>query len=247
VRGLPGALAVRRLPGALAVALIGLVLVGCGGERKGAGSAANASAHAGASASAPAGGDASAGVASVPGGVKGDEDDDDTNGANNPSLAFDKDLDRDNDSAEEASSRSSYYDNDDGYFRYFGHPASAADEQAIKALVRGYYAAAAAEDGAKACALSHRFLANKVIPEDEGRNSGPSYLHGLTTCPAILTRLFKHIHNQIAAAVQVVAVRVKGDEARALFGSRTTPAEFTEARREGAAWKISRVLGSRLP
>jgi hypothetical protein len=141
----------------------------------------------------------------------------------------------------------SYYDGDDASMLSYGHAANAADERAIAALVKRYFAAAAVEDGAKACALTYALRA-ETLPERYGQSPGPLYLRGATTCPALLSRAFTHFHSLLAqAAVELGGVRVEGHRAVALLGFGTKPASYIAVRREGGAWKIDGLLVTRLP
>lgn len=123
----------------------------------------------------------------------------------------------------------------------FGRPADAADRSEIAALVERYYAAAAAEQGTKACGMLFFALAESVA-EEYGRAPGPLYLNGAETCQAVLSRLFAHFHAQLRRRPAVALVRVSGDRARALLRWRTLPAGYVEARREGATWKLESLL-----
>jgi hypothetical protein len=136
----------------------------------------------------------------------------------------------------------SYHDSDDKVILHFGHPANAADRRAITALVNRYYAAAAAEDGATACALSFSILAES-LPEDFGHAPGPLFLRGANTCTAVLTRIFTHNHAQFVELFKMTGARVEGNEGRVLLGSTTKPASFNEVKRERGVWKIDRARG----
>jgi hypothetical protein len=140
----------------------------------------------------------------------------------------------------------SHYDSDDRGVRSFGHAASAPDRRALTALVQRYYAAAAAENGAKACNLTY-FILVETIPEDYARPVGPRYLSGAKTCQAVLSLVFEHFHTQLTQPMEVTGVRVSGNMAYVLLGWTTMPAGFMEAKREGKAWKIDRVLAAPLP
>jgi hypothetical protein len=87
----------------------------------------------------------------------------------------------------------------------------------------------------------------KSLPADYGRGSGPAYLRGATTCPALLALLFKHEHAQLNTALLVTGVRVSGGRAQVLLGSRTAPASYAILRREGRAWRIAGMLSAPLP
>jgi hypothetical protein len=139
-----------------------------------------------------------------------------------------------------------YYDSDDNGVRYQGHEASAADRQAITVLIKRYYAAAASDDGAGACALTY-YIDIETIPEQYGQPPGPLWLRGAKTCPAVLSLVFKHFHSRLTAAIEVTGVRVSGDRADVLVGFRTLPAGVVKARREGHTWKIDGLLAVALP
>jgi hypothetical protein len=139
-----------------------------------------------------------------------------------------------------------YHDEDDGDLAVYGHTAGKADTRTITALVKRYYVAAAAGDGAAACSMIGSTLA-ETIPEDYGREPGPSYLRGGKTCQAVASLLFKHLHSQTTGAVQVTNVLVTGSHALALFGSRTMPASDIALKRERGVWKIDGLIGGPLP
>jgi hypothetical protein len=145
------------------------------------------------------------------------------------------------------------YDLDDGPVRSYGHAASGPDARRIAALVTRYYAAGARGDGATACALTSTTF-GATIPADYGQELGSAippgaeaYLRGAKTCAAVLSLLFAHVHRQLAARIEVTAVRLQGDYGYALVGSTTLPASLIEVGREGGAWKIEELLGRPLP
>ena len=131
----------------------------------------------------------------------------------------------------------------------YGRAASATDKQAVTALVKRYYAAAAAGEGATACSLIQSSLANAVA-EDYGQAPGPSYLRGGKTCQAVMSLLFKHDHHQLIAEVRTLdmtRVRVKGNIGLAVLGFRAMPEREISVSREGSVWKINALLDSQLP
>jgi hypothetical protein len=176
-------------------------------------------------------------------GLRGDEDDDDTPAGHTAHPTHDDDADLDNDY--KANEPQTYYDSDDGPIRGYGEVADASDVRAITALVKAYYAAAAAANGARACSLMYSLFAES-IPEDYGRGAGPAYSHG-RTCTVVMSKIFKHNHAQIPANVTVVAVRTDGHQARALIGSKTAPAGYLMLTRERGAWKVDGLLAMTLP
>lgn len=220
----------------LAIALFGLGLSACGGSGKGSGSASQTSSKAATATTATQGGSTAASGSFI-----GDEDDDDTASNYTGTNKYDNDADFDNDTIK----NKGYHDSDDSTARSFGRAASAADRRTIAALVKRYYAAAAASDGAKACPLIYSTL-EQAIPEDYGQPPGPVYSRG-KTCAVVMSEYFAHFHRQLAGAFAVTGVRVEGRQARVLLGSKTVPASFVTLRRERGTWKINELLGQPLP
>jgi hypothetical protein len=130
-----------------------------------------------------------------------------------------------------------------------GHAASVADKQAVTVLIKRYYAAALAGDGAAACSMINSTLV-KAIPEDYGRG-GPPYLRSGKTCTAILMLVFKHVHHLLIAEVprlEVTRVRLLGNNlALAVLGFKGMPEREISVGREGGAWKMYSLLDDELP
>jgi hypothetical protein len=136
------------------------------------------------------------------------------------------------------------YDKDDDPIHYYGHAANAADERAVTALVKRYYAAGAAGDGARACLLLYSEIAGSVV-EQYGRPLGPPALRG-KTCAAVMSKLFKQRRRQLAAdraTLEVTGVRVEGDRGYALLSSTKMPVGYIVLRREHDDWKVGALLG----
>jgi hypothetical protein len=109
-----------------------------------------------------------------------------------------RDRDNDNDN-----------NDDDSGVLDFGHAADAADRQSLLVLVKRYYAAAAAENGAHACALLVPLQAEAVAEQ-----GGESQALSGHTCPVVMSKLFKLHHAVIAgkaAAMNIIALRILGD------------------------------------
>jgi hypothetical protein len=155
--------------------------------------------------------------------------------------------DKDNDAD---SNGKTLYDSDDSSIVAYGHAANASDKRAIAALAKLYYAAAAAEQGARACAMLYSPYAESV-PETYGR-SGPagSYARG-ATCAVVMTGVFKRFHEQIAERLpklQVSRVRVKERQGVAVlrFGSLSKEREL-HMTLEGHTWRVVGLIDNELP
>lgn len=172
-----------------------------------------------------------------------DEDDDDLPGEAVGHDPHDSDVDGDDDRAKPLG----YYDRDDVSTRDYGQPADTKDKRALTFLTRRYYAAASRSDGATACSLLAPAFA-KTIPGTYGHGSaGPSYLRETGTCPAVLTLLFQHVHRQVSTQIEVVRVRVDGDNGLVLIGGPNMQASYLEALREGSQWRFLGMLTTVLP
>lgn len=170
---------------------------------------------------------------------RGDEDDDDED-HESVATALDGDDDRDNDAANLV--HTGYYDRDDGVVRDFGHPAGTPEKHTISELVRGYFSAAASDQGQAGCALL-TILRAESLPEDFGR----AYLPGATTCAQVLTEVFKRLHSRFPATVEVVGVRVQGVQGQVLLRSSAIPASVIGIRRQRGVWRMDSVFAFPLP
>jgi hypothetical protein len=225
--------------------LLGLSLLACGGTGKGTGSAPGVSANAATSgvSAAPSGPQAAATQRYLNDGdaeKKNDHDNDNSN----PNHE-DGDLDS-SEEYEDTFDNRDYHDSDDGIVLNYGHAANAADTRAIAIEAKRYYAAAAADNGKKACSMMTASDAGSVA-EDYGSGAGPAYLRGGKTCEAVMSRLFEHSHAKLTGAIDVTGVRVKEGSAYALIGSTKLPASLIILKHEGGAWKINSLLGGALP
>lgn len=127
----------------------------------------------------------------------------------------------------------------------FGHAANASNTRLITTLIKRYYAAAYAEDGAKACSMIYSLTAESV-PEDFGQSPpGPQYMQG-KTCSAVLTLLFKHFHPQIALELpklKVARVRLLEHHGMAVLSFGAMPELAIYIVREGHTWRLVDLLG----
>jgi hypothetical protein len=155
-------------------------------------------------------------------------------------LRLPTDSDEDNDNP-----GSGRYDADDSPVLRFGHAASAVEMRAISSLVRRYYAAGAAGDGASACSLLYSLLADSVVEEYAGSPGLRS-----KTCAEVLSKLFKQRHRELAgdvAALKTTVVRVGGDRGLSLVRFGATRERRVLLRRERGAWKMDVLLDVGVP
>lgn len=162
--------------------------------------------------------------------------------ADNDDSSKPKDGDNDSDSVGR-----SLLDSDDREFDSFP-VAGSRDRRAVSELVRGYFRAAAAGNGAAGCAMILPNLA-RSIPESLGRPPGPPYLRG-TSCPGILAKIFVQNHKQLivyATRRGRIEIRVDGDRGYVLLWFPGLPAREIGVLREGGNWKMGALLDQELP
>jgi hypothetical protein len=125
----------------------------------------------------------------------------------------------------------------------WGNAARPADQRAVVALVRHYYALAAAEDGAGACALIYSIFAEE-IPEVYGAPPGEPAVRG-PTCAVVMSKLFRLRHRQLAgdiAKLKVSRVRVKGLRGLAFLNLGALSEHDIPVHLEHGVWRIDALL-----
>lgn len=143
-------------------------------------------------------------------------------------------LDRDNDGDN---------NDDDNAFINYGHAATAAERGPLVALITAYFAAAAAENGARACSMLMPFIAESVV-ENVGHGPG---LNG-HNCAVVMSKLFKQKHHELqikSTTLKFYAVRIKGEKALTLLTFKGLAPEVRQVdeRRDGSGdWKILTLL-----
>lgn len=141
--------------------------------------------------------------------------------------------------------------NDDEGVLNYGHPADPTDTRMVSATVRAYYAAAVADEGARACSLIFSLQAEEVIPETYSRQSRSGTPPVEEPCAVVMSRLFKQEHHHLAAktpTLEVTGVRVEGPLALALLSFAATPGPHDiKLRREGDTWRINELFDNGLP
>ncbi|MGC2374844.1 MAG: hypothetical protein WA484_13305 [Solirubrobacteraceae bacterium] len=122
----------------------------------------------------------------------------------------------------------------------YGKQAGPADTRTIAALVKSYYAAAAAGDSAKACTLLDASLYASVA-------EGQSPSAGAGGCAATLAPILAREHAQLTAddvsTMVVTSVHVSGNVGVAAVGFRKTPENAMLVKREGNVWKVDVLIG----
>jgi hypothetical protein len=178
-------------------------------------------------------------VATIGGRLRGDGDEDGQGAIAKERAKADVDGDGDNEGT-------AYYDWDDSHVLAYGHPASIAEERAIDAAVVGYYAAAAASDGTRAChSISTGMV--KTVRDQLSRSVDPSASRK-RPCAATMSKALARLHVDFERVPKVGIARVEGDQAYVpLASGATQPNRYTVLHREHGAWKVDSLLDIGLP
>lgn len=137
--------------------------------------------------------------------------------------------------------------------RSWGREAAPAQRHAVAKLVRRYYGAALAGDGAAVCGLlapafAHGNAARGAVPPEYVALMDPSDLRG-RRCAQIATRVLAASRVQLQAegdSPLVSDVRVLGRRALALLAFRTMPERLLRAVHERGWWRLVQVLDSEI-
>jgi len=136
------------------------------------------------------------------------------------------------------------YDTDNDAILGWAPPASGADRKAIVSLIRRYYGAAAAGNGAAACSMLDPLVAEGYVEEHRGK--GPIVLQG-EDCTQVMSKLFEQSHRGLVedvAAFRVTVVQRRGNRALALLDFSPTRLLQVMVRRSEGVWRMDVPLDS---
>lgn len=155
-----------------------------------------------------------------------------TGKAASSAAAYEAKRDADNDNDNVSGSR---YDSDDSQVLDFGRAAGAAEARRIATLVVRYYQAAAAADGARACAMLYAPIAESVVEQFAG-----TPLRG-RSCRAVMSALFRGHRRELAsklASLRILGTRVAGERGIVLMRFGGGGARELVLHRERGAWRV---------
>jgi hypothetical protein len=143
---------------------------------------------------------------------------------------------------------------DDYLVRGYGQAAGETETKELESLVKRYYVAAAAEDGAAVCVLLDPRLREglnlvKAIPHEDAPPPGSTIFSG-KDCAQVASLLFKLNHQQLvekAGTFVVTGVRVSNFHGLVLLGFKAMPERLMPVAREQGAWKIGALLDLEVP
>lgn len=145
-------------------------------------------------------------------------------------------------------------DSDDGAVRGYGRLGSAGQAQAIEALLKRYYAAAASEDGAAACRLlSHRLARGRglraLVPA-EYRPAQDSTVLRNGGCAQAESLIFSVDRQQLqteSATMSIAEARVDGRHALAIMRFGHLAERQITLAQEHDGWRIDALIDGVLP
>jgi hypothetical protein len=128
----------------------------------------------------------------------------------------------------------------------WGRAATPAEKRAVTAVVKAFYRAGMAKDGARACKQMYSLFAEEV-PEVYGEPPGAPELRG-STCAAVMTKVFELHRRELLADAPVLEVtRVRIKRLRALAFLRTPgAARDIPVHSEHGEWKVDALFDSGL-
>jgi hypothetical protein len=132
-------------------------------------------------------------------------------------------------------------DSDDASLFDYGHRAPVGDARAVGALLKRYYAAAGAANGARVCSLLYSPVAESVA-EDYGQPPAPVSTRG-STCPEVMAKVYRGARQHRfmtvrGAALRVRQLRVRGNQGIALLYFGHGAERYIYVRREFGSWKV---------
>jgi hypothetical protein len=151
------------------------------------------------------------------------------------------DVDPGADTDEDGRTRASYDapDADDAFTLELGKGAGPTQTRLLTRLVRRYVAAAGADDAATACTM--------LLPSEAASVSVGRVRQAGETCRSAAAVLLRRLHRWFSEPARVVDVRIVGEAAEVVLGSRTMPASYVLLKRDAGSWKLDGLLVTRLP
>jgi|HubBroStandDraft_3_1064219.scaffolds.fasta_scaffold03418_6 hypothetical protein len=163
-------------------------------------------------------------------------------GSKHTAGSFSKDGDEDADGT-------TYFDSDDQSVRYDGQLADPADRGAITSLIRRYYTAAVAGNGAKGCALIYGY---ELVARTADEYGGPPSVPNMSAkkCAVVLSELFRSHHRELLdhfTKLTLVSIRIAALSGSVLMWFGEGPEHRMLVRREPEGWRIGLLFDERMP
>jgi hypothetical protein len=149
-----------------------------------------------------------------------------------------EDGDKDSDDAHGSGAQ-----DDEAFLASYGPQADPATTRAIAEVLRSYYAASLAGNGAAACGLLNAALATALASQQ-------SQAGGTSACAAAIAPVLAQQHQRLLAeepaTMSVIGVHVKGSLGLAVLGFKRSPESVIVVTRTGNVWKIDALFDSLL-
>jgi hypothetical protein len=137
------------------------------------------------------------------------------------------------------------YDTDNDANPTFGPAASASERQVIVALIKRYYAAAVAGEGARACSMLYPLIAETVV-EAHHPGKGTPALRG-STCAQVAAKVFAQRHRELvadAATLRVGWIQRQARQAVTLVHFGPTRELIVRVHQAPGGWQMNNLLDS---
>jgi hypothetical protein len=133
---------------------------------------------------------------------------------------------------------------DAAFLASYGARAPAAVERPIAAVVRSYYAASLAGNGASVCALLNPALATAVANE-RGQSGAGAGACAAAIAP-VLAQQHQHLLAESPATMTVIGVYAKGNLGLVVLGFKHSPESELILTRAGGGWKVDALYDTEL-
>jgi hypothetical protein len=145
-------------------------------------------------------------------------------------------------------------DRDDAPVRHYGAAGTAGDMNTMAVVLKRFYAAAAAGDGARACGLlsaklAHGHRLERFVPEEYRPTQGATIFQG-RGCAKVESTLFSIDREQLRAqstSMLLPEVRVRGRHAIAIVRFKHFPERQIALKLEDNGWKVDALMDSLVP
>jgi hypothetical protein len=137
----------------------------------------------------------------------------------------------------------SRYDGDNDANPTFGPAADPQERQAVVALIKRYYAAAAADEGARACSMLYPLVAEAIVEEHRPGKGAPA-LRG-STCARVAGKVFAARHRELvadASSLRIGWVQLQARQAVTLAHFGPARELIVRVHRAHGGWQMNALL-----
>jgi hypothetical protein len=129
----------------------------------------------------------------------------------------------------------------------YEHRTGRAEAKAVAELVKRYYAASLAGDGAGACARLSASLIKGLDTGEIGAAQGGTHSSCATAIASLLAQQHQHLAGEEPATMRLIGLYAKGSLGLAVLGFRNAPESIIGLTRERNGWRVDALFDSLLP